>query len=63
VLKRVGEKHLGSFFYRESHKRIAAERACQRCVGCLGVLVRNVWVAFFNRESHKRKLTDGNALG
>jgi len=44
------EKVWGAFFYRESHRRELAERACQRRVGCWNALVRKVWGIFLQGE-------------
>jgi len=50
VLGCVGEKGLGEFFHRESHRRELTERACQRRVGCLDVLVVTVCVTILEKN-------------
>ncbi len=53
----VGEKGLGSFFYRESYKRRAYRESLTEACGVLGVLVRKVWGIFY-RESDRRRAAE-----
>ncbi len=63
MLGGVWRERLGSFFHRESHRRELTERACQRRVGCFGVLVGKVWGIFFTGratgESLQKELVRG----
>jgi len=54
----VGEEGLGSFFYRESHRRRAYRESLTEACGVLDVLVRKVWAVFLRSKDRNGEAMD-----